>query len=320
MQTKRPDRLSALIRQFRIKATVYPPGGAGDRRPPDDCPAPNLFIARRGELDFLDGRYEAQTVAGPKLAFFPCGAPPDMRIQLATEDAGYLRATVDMGGVAARYVKLTANSNWGVMTQYGLSEVRFMYIPAQAREPEPADGATDVSVATSLTWRAGRDAVSHEVYFGTDPEALALADTVSGNSYTPGALDLATTYYWQVTAVQDAESWTGGLWDFTTQDYLVVEDFESYDDEDNRIYNTWLDGWVNETGSTVGHLESPFAEHTIVNSGRQSMPLFYDNTGGATSEADFDPAQDWTANGVFWGSASHSAKRKSTGAGFAPVM
>lgn len=100
MQTKRPDRLSALIRQFRIKATVYPPGGAGDRRPPDDCPAPNLFIARRGELDFLDGRYEAQTVAGPKLAFFPCGAPPDMRIQLVTEDAGYLRATVDMGGDA----------------------------------------------------------------------------------------------------------------------------------------------------------------------------------------------------------------------------
>lgn len=100
MQTKRPDRLSALIRQFRIKATVYPPGGAGDRRPPDDCPAPNLFIARRGELDFLDGRYEAQTAAGPKLAFFPCGAPPDVRIQLATEDAGYLRATVDMGGDA----------------------------------------------------------------------------------------------------------------------------------------------------------------------------------------------------------------------------
>jgi len=52
---------------------------------------------------------------------------------------------------------------------------------------------------------------------------------------------------------------------------------EAYDNEDNRIYDTWLDGWVNETGSTVGYLEEPFAERTIVNSGAQSMPLVYDN-------------------------------------------
>jgi AraC-like DNA-binding protein len=98
MPTKRPDRLSALIRQFRIKATVFPPGG--DRPLPDDCPAPNLFIARRGEMSFSDDRHEALTGAGPKLAFFPRGMPPDLRVQLASREVEYLRATVDMSGDA----------------------------------------------------------------------------------------------------------------------------------------------------------------------------------------------------------------------------
>ena len=43
--------------------------------------------------------------------------------------------TVDLSGVAAKYVKITANSNWGgILPQYGLSEVRFFYVPVLARE------------------------------------------------------------------------------------------------------------------------------------------------------------------------------------------
>jgi hypothetical protein len=223
----------------------------------------------------------------------------DVEVAQATTMAGYTaNTTVDFGGVAAQYVRLTVNSGYGMLGQYGLSEVQIMYIPSHAREPQPADGATDVSIETMFGWRAGRDAVSHEVSFGTDPEALALADTVSGTSTTPGTLDLSTTYYWQVTAVQDAESWASRVWGFTTEDYVVVDDFESYDDEDNVIYETWADGWVNETGSTVGYLSAPFAEQTIVNSGFQSMPLSYDNAGLATAEAELALAQDWTASGI----------------------
>jgi len=223
----------------------------------------------------------------------------DFEFAQATAREDYTaNTTVDFGGVPAQYVRLTVNNGYGTMGQLGLSEVQILYIPAHAREPEPADGAADVSVTTGLAWRAGRDAVSYEVYLGTDADAPALLDTTSGTSTTPGALDLATTYYWQVTAVQDVESWAGTLWDFVTQEYLVVDDFESYDDEDNRIYDTWLDGWVNDTGSTVGHLESPFAERSIVNSGTQSMPLFYDNSESATAEAELELSANWTAHGV----------------------
>ncbi len=226
----------------------------------------------------------------------------DVELAQATARPDYtFNTTVDFGGVPVKSVRLTVNSGWGPMDQYGLSEVRFLYIPAQAREPEPADGAADVDVDTLLSWRAGREAVSHEVYYGTDAEALALADTVGINSYALGALNLGTTYYWKIGEVNEADAvvtWEGAVWSFTTQEYLVVDDFESYNDEDNVIYESWVDGWVNETGSTVGYLSAPFAEQTIVNSGSQSMPLSYDNAGVATAEAELDLGQNWTTNGV----------------------
>ncbi|UCD50420.1 MAG: discoidin domain-containing protein [Phycisphaerales bacterium] len=226
----------------------------------------------------------------------------DVQFAQGTARSDYTANTiVDLGGVAARFVRLTANTGHGPMGQFGLSEVRFLYTPAQAREPEPADGAAGVSVDAMLGWRAGREAASHEVYFGTDAETPALVDTVADSVYDPGALDLGTTYYWQIVEVNEAETvsaWTGDLWSFSTQEFIAIDDFEGYNDEDTLIYETWIDGWVNGTGSTVGHLEAPFVERSIVHSGAQSMPLFYDNTGTASSEADLALAQDWTAHRI----------------------
>jgi len=98
MQAKRPDRLSALIRQFRIKVAVHAPGDAVAPGLTDHHPPPNLFIAQRDSAGHSDQSHEATTEPGPKLAFFPRGAPPEMQARLAAPDAGYLRATVDMGG------------------------------------------------------------------------------------------------------------------------------------------------------------------------------------------------------------------------------
>ena len=224
----------------------------------------------------------------------------EVQLNQATARATYTaNTTIDFQGAAAKFVRLTVNSGWSAIGQYGLSEVRFLYIPAHAREPQPADGATGVDVTTPLAWRGGRDAATHEVYFGTDPDALELADTPATDSYDPGGLDLGVTYYWQVDETgADGQVWPGSLWSFAAQDYLVVDDFESYNDEDNVVYETWIDGWTNETGSTVGYLEAPFAEQEIVHSGGQSMPLRYDNAGVDTSEADLALSQDWTASGI----------------------
>jgi len=216
--------------------------------------------------------------------------------------------TVDLGGVAAQYVKITVNGAYGALGQYGLSEVRFLYIPVQAREPQPADGAVDMAPDTDLTWRAGREAVSHEVYLSTDPEVLERIDTTSATTVDPGALELGATYYWRIDEVNETQAistWAGAVWSFSTEAYIVVEDFESYTDDieaGEAIFLAWIDGYeINDNGSTVGHLEAPFAETTIVHGGGQSMPLFFDNAGGVTvSEAErtLDVPMDWTAHGI----------------------
>ena len=222
----------------------------------------------------------------------------------ATASASYMtNITVDLQGVAARYVRLMVNSGWGMLGQYGLSEVRFLYIPVQPREPQPAAGVTDVSPTAVLAWRAGREAAFHEVHMGTDPEALELVGTVSEATLTPGDLLFGQTYYWKVSEVNEAEAittWDGPVWSFMTQEYATIDDMESYNDDDNTIFDTWLDGWVNETGSTVGYLEAPFAERSIVHGGRQSMPLAYDNSAAPFySEAEYDlGSMDLTANGA----------------------
>jgi len=224
--------------------------------------------------------------------------------------------TVDFGGVGAKYVKLKANSNWGgIMPQYGLSEVRFLHIPVNARKPYPDSGATGVEPDVVLGWRAGREAVTHDVYLSTDEQAVidgtAPVATVAETSYGPLSLDLSTTYYWKVNEVNEAEiptTWESNIWSFTVADFIVVDDFESYNDldptdpESNRIFLAWLDGYeVPTNGCLVGYDQPPFAEQTIVHGGKQSMPLAYSNTGGAVySEAKrtFAAPQNWTEAGT----------------------
>jgi len=226
---------------------------------------------------------------------------------------------VDFNGAVAKLVRITINAGWGIMPQNGLSEVRFFYIPVEAREPKPAHGATTEGADVQLTWRAGREAASHQVYLGTDAGDLALLGTTTENSLDAGALNFSTTYYWSVTEVNEAETvpaHTGNIWSFTTPDYSVVDDFDQYDDKCARIFFAWEDGLGhnggtevddcdvppsngNGGGSIVGHNQAPFAERTIVNAGsRQSLPIEYDNAFGQSEATLSLGAQDWTASGI----------------------
>jgi hypothetical protein len=263
----------------------------------------------------------------------------DVRFARGPGAAGYAHDTiVDFGGIVAKYVKITAKSNWGGQAQYGLSEVRFFYIPVWAREPNPDSGATGVSVDNvSVSWRAGREAASHKVYFSTSRKAV-IDETISPvsipangsyGSHNVGALDLGRTYYWKVNEVNEAEiptTWKGDIWNFKTAEYLVVDDLESYGDgtdagppplPGNRIWYTWKDGggWTspapgwggNGTGSVIDLSTS------ITHDGsRQALTLNYDNDGtnmlGQAGKkfyseitadlANLGISSDWTRNGV----------------------
>jgi len=198
----------------------------------------------------------------------------------------------------------------------GLVPAAALTPPLRAGVPTPGRGATDVTHAPTLLWVAGDQAARHDVYFGEQAEAVANATSATAGIYQgrqrldlttfpPGTLAWNKTYYWRIDEVNDAHPdspWKGSLWSFTTANFIVVDDFESYtDDEGSRIYETWIDGWTNNTGSVVGHLQAPFAERTIIHTGRQAMPLSYDNASPpyyAQAELTWATPQDWTVEGV----------------------
>jgi hypothetical protein len=197
--------------------------------------------------------------------------------------------------------------------------------PLRARDPSPQDGSTpDIITATPLSWTPGVDAVQNDVYFGTDAKAVADADTSTAdiyrgrqdaNSYTPlEDIVYNQTYYWRIDGVgADATVSAGHVWAFTVADYLLVDDFESYNDLNpdqegsKRIFLTWVDGYDNPSanGSTIGYPEPDFAEGEhfvetdIVHGGGQSAPLLFDNSTASISEVSVSTAQlsigsDWT--------------------------
>ena len=194
--------------------------------------------------------------------------------------------------------------------------------------PSPANGAVDVTQTPTLTWAPGLGA-SHEVYFGADAASLELkgSGNLGSESYEPGQLEWDTTYYWRIDEANNANAdspWTGPLWSFTTANFLIVDDMESYNDLDegepgsNRIYLAWIDGFDSPAtnGSVVGNLDPPFAEQNIVHNGNQSMPFAYDNAvGKSEATLTLTSNRDWTVNGVntltiwFRGSSNNAAEQ-----------
>jgi hypothetical protein len=204
--------------------------------------------------------------------------------------------------------------------------------PGAVGNPWPANAAVEVTPTPILTWTAADSAASHQLYFGTDKEAVRNADTGSpeyigsqtlgSESYDPGILAWNATFYWRVDEVDNqGNTVKGPIWSFTTGGFLLVDDFESYTDDDvggMAIWQHWVDGFgVSTNGAQVGYLMPPYTEQTIVHSGAQSMPLLYVNTFPVTNSEGvltLTATRDWTAEGVaelslwFRGGAANAAE------------
>jgi hypothetical protein len=93
---------------------------------------------------------------------------------------------------------------------------------------------------------------------------------------------------------------------------VVVDNFESYNGTDNLIWDAWLDFGVNKTGVCTSNPAPPYVETTIVHSGFQAMPYWYENDGVMLDDTDFETKtafyaeaqcewaapQDWTLGGT----------------------
>jgi hypothetical protein len=202
--------------------------------------------------------------------------------------------------------------------------------PTLAWGPHPAHRSTpDIDSATPLSFSPGEKAAQHDVYFGTDKDAVENADASdtsgiyrnrqSGTSYTPpeGVEWGGGPYYWRIDEYNtDGTISKGNVWSFTVADFILVDDFEDYDAGDNQIWYAWHDGLGygtpgsanyfagNGTGSAIGDENTAsYTEETIVNGGLQSMPLSYDNNKQGYAkysevELTLSSPRDWTQQDV----------------------
>ncbi|NOZ73982.1 MAG: family 43 glycosylhydrolase [FCB group bacterium] len=117
----------------------------------------------------------------------------------------------------------TANSSTTVLVD-DIYLVSYM-----ASAPSPDNGAINIGLTPTLLWASGEDANAHDVYFGTDEDAVVSADTSDFTglyrgrqsldviSYSPCCLEPETTYYWRIDEVSDTTIWRGTVWHFTVR-------------------------------------------------------------------------------------------------------
>jgi len=91
--------------------------------------------------------------------------------------------------------------------------------PGKALCPMPYDGMTAVAVnADFLAWAEGENAVSSDVYFGTDPtpDSSEFKGNQTATTYDLPTLTADTTYYWRIDQVNAQGTTTSDVWSFTT--------------------------------------------------------------------------------------------------------
>jgi hypothetical protein len=172
--------------------------------------------------------------------------------------------------------------------------------PTRAKVPYPANNASEVPPYAVLTWIAGW-ATSHDVYFGTDVNAVTNATTATAGiyqgslplgseSFAPAGLELNKKYYWRVDEANNTELYKGNIWQFTTANFALVDDFEKYADTAG-LSASWLNG---STGAVLS------LATTGGNNKPKTMKLDYNNSAAPFySEAQFlDADFDWTVGGV----------------------
>ncbi|MHC4365716.1 MAG: hypothetical protein ACYSTJ_09640 [Planctomycetota bacterium] len=124
-------------------------------------------------------------------------------------------------------------------------------VEGRAKNPSPVNGAVDIPyLGLELSWDAGVDAVSHDVYFGSDIDAVSDANTNSsefeinqgGTSHVvSGELLIGATYYWRIDEHTASRTLKGHTWSFTVGQFLILDDFDQYPRLDTEMYEVWDD-------------------------------------------------------------------------------
>lgn len=87
---------------------------------------------------------------------------------------------------------------------------------SKASNPNPEDGAIDITKTVTLSWESSPTVSSHIVYFGTTDQP-GLIGTQTDNSIVM-VCEAGTTFYWRIDESDGDNTVTGDTWTFTTEE------------------------------------------------------------------------------------------------------
>jgi len=165
----------------------------------------------------------------------------------------------------------------------------------RAFNPNPSDGAVRVDPNVVLGWSPGYQAVSHDVYFGTNYSDVndGVGDTYKGNydanSYDPNGLALGTTYYWRIDEVGPGGTTAGPVWSFTTTADLNLVSWWKFDETSGT---TAYDSAGTNNGTVYG---------AAWTTGKIGGALSFDGVNDYVRVGDKDSLELQTLTLSFWG-------------------
>ncbi|MHC4726597.1 MAG: hypothetical protein ACYS17_05155 [Planctomycetota bacterium] len=166
----------SLVSLFPIPAdgAIEVDTGTLEWTPGDNAVSHKVYLSTDETID------DADLIAETEMALVAAALDPGVTYYWRVDD-------VDADG------NVTEGSLWTLAT-----------LDIAAHFPSPADADTWQPLDTQLSWTPGKDAIMHDVYFGTDEAAIAAADPgafkgkLMDTSFDPGALESNTTYYWKI--------------------------------------------------------------------------------------------------------------------------
>jgi len=165
----------------------------------------------------------------------------------------------------------------------------FTVMPLQAWDPSPTNGQALVTLAPTLYWNQGADAIASVVYFGTSSTSPTykkfINHTLGQLRYnyvvTPTPLAYNTTYYWRIDQREPNNAiLKGDVWSFTTVPNIPIND------------PTLLGWWKLDEGSGTTVLDwSGHNRHGTINGGATYATGVFDKA------LNLDGIDDWVSVG-----------------------
>ncbi len=153
--------------------------------------------------------------------YFGSTSPP---IKMVSNQTSNIFDTGTMNYGTTYFWKIVSWDNHGASTSGPLWHFTTHNDPPNTpSSPNPANGATSVSINADISWTGGDpnpgDTVIYDVFFGTStPPTIKVSANQSSVTYDPGPMTYNTQYYWKIVAWDNhGASTIGVIWNFFTE-------------------------------------------------------------------------------------------------------